>query len=344
MNYNADTIRSKLAAGLVGVYLVHGDEPLQLMETCDVIRLTAREQGYAEREVYDIDKGFDWAVLFASTHTMSLFSQKRVIELRIGTGKLGDLGSKSLVELINDPPVDTVFLMVAGKLDKPTQRTKWYTAIDKAGVIVQVWPIEAGYLSAWIKARMEARALKPSREAIQMMAECGEGNLLAIAQEIEKLSLLKPAATIVGDDVRELVSDNARFDIYGLVDACLMANSRRVVRMLDGLKAEGVETTILLWALTREIRSMVVMARQLERGGAVEQVMSTARVWPKRKSMVGDSLRRHRAVVWEHLLSEASQIDRTIKGMASGKVWDQLLQLCLKIAGVRLFKSAAQVF
>jgi DNA polymerase-3 subunit delta len=344
MNHSVATIKSQLSKDLKGLYLVHGDEPLQLMETCDLIRAQAQKQGFAEREIYEIDKSFDWAELFASTHSMSLFSQRRVIEIRVGNGKLGDKGGKALTELINDPPVDTLFLIIAAKLDKPTQRTKWFSAVSKHGVTVPIWPIEPRHLPAWIKTRMEGMSLRPDRDAIQMMAECGEGNLLAISQEIEKLSLLKPASTIVAQDIAELVSDNARFDIYGLVDACLAGENQRIVRMLAGLKAEGVETILLLWALTREIRSMVIMARHMEQGSSVDQVMSTARVWSKRKNMVGDGLRRNAALIWEQFLVEAGQIDQSIKGMSSGKVWDELLQLCLKIAGVRLFKPVGQVF
>jgi len=337
MKSSPQTIKNQMAKQMSSVYLVSGDEPLQLMETCDDIRVVARNKGFAEREIFHIDKKFDWSDLFASTCTMSLFSHLRMIELRIGNGKLGDKGGKALVELLSNLPQDTIILIISEKLDAATQRTKWFKCVESVGVNVQIWPIEPNRLPAWIQLRMQIKGLKPTREAIQILAERGEGNLLSIAQDIEKLILMGCQTQVTAEDVLQSVSENARFDIYGFVDTCLQGDVKRVVRMLEGLKGEGVEPILVLWALSREIRSLLQMAKQLTSSSSIDHVISSNRVWAKRKMLVSTGLRRHNVKQWEQLLVQAGQIDLTIKGLGAGKVWDQLLQLCLEIAGLRLF-------
>jgi DNA polymerase-3 subunit delta len=341
MKSSPQTLKNQMAKQLASVYLVSGDEPLQLMETCDDIRHAAREKGFIDREIFHIDKKFDWSDLFASTCTMSLFSHLRFIELRIGNGKLGDKGSKALMELLGDLPQDTILLVISTKLDAATQRTKWHKCLESVGVTVQIWPVEANRLAPWIQQRMQSKGLQPTREAIQILVERGEGNLLAIAQEIEKLLLLDQQEKITAEDVVQSVSDSARYDIYGFVDTCLQGDVRRVVRMLEGLRGEGIEAILVLWVLSREIRSLAQMSRQLTKTASIDQVINKNRVWPKRKALVTAGLRRHSAAQWEQLLAQASSIDLTIKGLAAGKVWDQLLQLCLELAGLRLFTKSA---
>lgn len=337
MKSSPQTIQNQLAKQIAPVYLVSGDEPLQHMETCDAIRQAARERGFNEREIFHVDKQFDWSVVFASTRTMSLFSQLRLIELRLGSGKLGDKGGKAFVELLNDLPQDTVILVICAKLDAATQRTKWYKSLEAVGVTVQIWPVETNRLPAWIQERMQKKGLRPSREAVQVLAERGEGNLLAIAQEIEKLCLLATDTEISAEDVIKSVADSARFDIYGFVDDCLRGDARRIVRILNGLQTEGVEAILVLWVLTREIRNLAIMSRALQNGASVDQIIAKFKVWPKRKALIRTALNRQKPEQWEAYLGRASLIDRAIKGLEAGKVWDQLLQLCLDIAGLRLF-------
>ncbi|MFV2056096.1 MAG: DNA polymerase III subunit delta, partial [Thiohalomonadales bacterium] len=280
-------IQNQLQKSLASVYLVTGDEPLQHMETCDLIRHAAKQRGYTDREIFHIDKNFDWSELFMSTSTMSLFSHLRFIELRIGNGKLGEKGNKALFALLSELPQDTIILITSSKLDAAVQRTKWFKCLDKSGVSIQIWPIEARQLAAWIQQRMQKIGLLASRDAIQILAERGEGNLLAIAQEIEKLRLLGVAGDISVDDVLSSVSDSARFDIYTFVDTCLGGDIRRVVRMLEGLQSEGVEAILVLWVMSREIRNMALMAKQTSNGLPLDQILSKNRVWPKRKALVG---------------------------------------------------------
>lgn len=339
MKLRFEDLSNQLPQGLLPVYIVSGDEPLQHGEACDDIRAQARQQGFNERQVMHAEKSFDWEEFLTECNSMSLFAEQRLLELRLPTGKPGDKGAKALLQFAAAPPEDTVLLVICGKLDAATQRSKWFTALQDIGASVQVWPVEVKMLPNWIKRRMQQHGLKPSADAVELLAERVEGNLLAAAQEIEKLKLLHGDASIDFDMMAAAVADSARYDIYGLVDAALGANVRRFTRMLAGLRAEGSESVLILWALTREIRSLQAMAIQMEQGQSLEQVVAKARVWPKRKALVAGALRRHKSGVWMVLLQRAAGLDRIIKGQSSGNIWDELLQLCLAIAGIRLFRS-----
>lgn len=322
---------------LAPVYIVSGDEPLQMGETCDLIRHAAHANGYTEREVLDIDKAFDWGHLHMSANSLSLFAQRRIIEVRLPTGKPGDKGGKALRAYVDHMPDDTILLVISGKIDKQTQKAKWYCSLDSAGVSVQVWPIEPRQLPAWVSRRMQQKGMNATREAVSMIVDRVEGNLLAAVQEIEKLRLIYGATDINADHVLDAVVDSTRFDIFTLVDTALQGNAARCTRVLDGLRGEGFEPVLILWAITKEIRALETMAQALETGSTMDQVLTKARVWPKRKPLIEEGLKHHRAAGWQRMLRTAGSIDRIIKGMAPGNVWDELLQLCLMIGGVRLF-------
>jgi DNA polymerase III subunit delta len=330
-----DKLDSHLQQGLQPVYLLSGDEPLQLMEAGDAIRRQAREQGFAERELMHVESGFDWGELLAASGAMSLFAEQRLIDLRLPSGKPGKEGSKALSDYAANPPQDTVLLITCGKLDRSAQNSKWFKALDKAGATLSVWPIEPQALPGWVMNRMRSRGMQPSREAAQLLAERVEGNMLAAAQEVEKLLLLYGESPIDATQVEEGVADSARYDIFELVDTALLGDVPRTTRVMQGLRGEGVEPVLVLWALIREIRTLAQMAEALQQGGAVDGVLDQFRVWAKRKAPVRAGLQRHNLKRWELLLRRAGRIDRMIKGIEPGNPWDELLQLALLMAGVR---------
>ncbi|MFO7594278.1 MAG: DNA polymerase III subunit delta [Pseudomonadota bacterium] len=330
-----DKLESHLRQGLQPVYLLSGDEPLQLMEAGDAIRRCARESGFGEREVMHVESGFDWDALSAASNSMSLFAEQRLIELRMPNGKPGKEGGKVLAEYAANPPPDTVLLITIGKLDSSARNSKWFKSLDKAGVTLAVWPVEPQALPGWVMQRMRSRGMQPTPEAAQLLAERVEGNMLAAAQEVEKLLLLYGESPIDAQQVEEGVADSARYDIFELVDTALLGDAARTSRVVDGLRGEGVEPVLVLWALLREIRSLVQMASEIEKGGAIEPVMERFRVWKKRKPPVKAGLRRHNLKRWQLLLRRAGRIDRMIKGIEPGNAWDELLHLALLMAGVR---------
>lgn len=338
MKLYPDKLAVALKKDLLPIYFFSGDEPLQLGEAADAVRHAAREQGFTEREVMHVEKGFDWNELLVASNAMSLFAEKRVIDLRLPSGKPGKDGGAALVEYAQRPPEDTILLISSGKVDKRSQSAKWYTALDKMGATLQVWPVEANEMPRWLDQRLRSRGLQPDKDAVRLIAERVEGNLLAAAQEVDKLVLLNGAGALSVEQVEAAVSDSARFDVFGLVDAALMGDTSRLTRMLDGLRGEGVEPILVLWSLTRELRSLADMAAQIENGKGLDSVL--ARVWGKRKAPVKAGLQRHNRVRWQQMLRRAARLDRVIKGATPGNAWDELLQLTLLMAGLPLFRAA----
>jgi DNA polymerase III subunit delta len=341
MKLKPEHIPAHLQRNLAPVYLVSGDEPLQVAEACDAIRARARESGCSERLLFNVESGFDWNALLQARDSLSLFAERRLVELRLPTGKPGEAGAKALVEYAGRPSADDVLLIVAAKIDKDAQRSKWFTSLERAGVVVQVWPLSVAQLPAWIERRMRARGLQPSAEAVAMLAERVEGNLLACAQEIEKLALLHGTGTVDGAAVTAAVSDSSRYSVYDLADRALAGEGAAVTRVLRGLQGEGEEPVMVLWALSREIRTLAIMAEELQHGTTLEQLFNRHRIWENRKRAVGAALRRCPPQTLHRLLRQAGRADRVIKGVATGNVWDELLQLALGLAGIAVVRPGA---
>ncbi len=337
----AEQLAAHLKQPLAAVYFIYGDETLLVNECADAIRSAARTQGYADRQVFTVESGFDWNSLLAASDSLSLFAERRILELRLPTGKPGKEGARVLREYTDRLPDDTLLLIVSAKLEAAARRSKWVQALDQAGISLPVWPVETAQLPAWIDRRLRTRGMQASRDALQLIAERVEGNLLAAAQEVEKLYLLHGDGHLDLDTVEELVTDSARYDVFGLVDAALAGEAVHAQRMLSGLRAEGVEPVLVLWALSREIRSLTTMARQLQTGSSLSQVLAAQRVWDKRKPQVGAALKRIRGRQWWQLLQTCSRIDRIVKGRAAGSAWDELLQLTLHLSGVQILKASA---
>jgi DNA polymerase-3 subunit delta len=339
MRLGIQQLDQQLATSLAPVYLLAGDEPLQMMEAADAIRAHAREQGYTEREVFTAEKGFDWETLTAASDSLSLFAERRILDLRIPTGKPGREGGQALRTYADRLPEDTILLIQSGKLDKEQLKSGWVKALEKEGVLVQIWPLDLAQTQEWIRRRMQSRGLQPVDDAVVFLAERVEGNLLAAAQEVDKLALLHTSGPLDAETVLASVADQARYSIFDLVDAVLAGDVRRSVRMLEGLRGEGVEAILVLWGLAREIRGLCDLARQVERGQSVERAMEIARVWNQRKPLVRKAANRLDAGTWLALLHQCAELDRSLKGVGEGRIWDELLQLCLRACGDPLFDA-----
>jgi len=333
MQLKPEQLDAHLGKTLAPVYFISGDEPLRVMEAADAVRAAARLQAYDERDVLTVQPGFDWNSLLAEAGNLSLFAQRRLIDLRLPGGKPGEAGARVLREFASRPPEDTLLLVTAGKLDPATRRSKWVQALEQAGVAVFVWPLAEQAFTGWVRERMRRRGLQPSAEAVHMLAARVEGNLLACVQEIDKLYLLQGAGPVAADDIVRLVADHARFDVYVLVDAALGGKAERSVRILNGLQAEGVAPPVVLWALARELRQLAAMASERQPGQPVTGVMARYRVWASRRAVVGAALQRLSPARCGQLLRDCAAIDRVCKGRSTGNAWDELLQLILQLAG-----------
>lgn len=335
MQISSEQLPRQLDSQLAPVYFISGDDPLRVMEAADAVRAMARSQGYDEREVLTVEPRYNWNNLMAASSNLSLFSEKRLIDLRLPTGKPGKEGAQALRDFTARQDEDTLLLITAGKLDASARKSKWVQALDQAGVVVFIWPLDADKFPAWVHARMQRKKLAPTPEAVALLAERAEGNLLACVQEIDKLYLLHGEGKIDVDDILDAVTDNSRFDVFDLADSVLAGEGARSCRILNALKGEGIEPVLVLWSLSRDVRQLVNMADSVAQGEAVAKVLARFRVWQNRKEVFSKALNRLSSPACNALLRRCAGLDRVIKGQAAGRPWDELLQLSLQIAGVR---------
>lgn len=336
MKLRPEQLESHVGKTPAPIYVVSGDDPLLAQEACDSIRAGARAGGFTERVVFEADRGFDWNSLAQTASGMSLFAERRLIELRLPTGRPGDAGARALGDYAERPAPDNLLLVVMPRIDDAIRRSKWFKALDSAAAVVQLWPPEGRELTGWVARRMKLAGLQPDDEAVALLTERIEGNLLACVQEIEKIRLLNGPGRVDADAVIRSVADSARYDVFTLVDSALGGDAVRCVRIIRGLQGEGVEPTLTLWALTRAIRAHAGFSAAIARGEQLETLVKWDKAWSRRQALIRGALQRHPLRSWWRLLRRAARVDRTVKGQAAGNVHDELLQLSLMIAGVSL--------
>jgi DNA polymerase-3 subunit delta len=313
-------------------YLVSGDEPLLVQEALDAVRAKARQQGFSARELFVQTAGFDWGELASAGGNLSLFAERRIIELRLPTGKPGVKGSAAIAGFAANEDPDILFLASAPRLDRSAANAKWVKAIEANGGLVQVWPVGNRDLPGWIDARMKSAGLLPDRDAVRLVADRVEGNLLAAQQEIEKLRLLLGEGPVSATDVDTAVADSSRFDVYKLVDAAVGGNAARAVRILGGLRTEGIEPVIVMWALTRELRSLAGLVDSIRGGTDLSTAMRQARVWQNRQGLVRSCIGRHQPGDFYRLLKMARDADAAAKGQKRADPWQLAMRIVLELA------------
>lgn len=332
MKINASQLTAHLQKTVASCYLVTGDEHLLVAEALDAIRDAAREQGFTARDLHVATAGFDWAQLRDSGANLSLFAERRIVELRLPTGKPGRAGAQAIVDFATQTGPDLMFVVSGPKLDRGAQSSKWVKTLDASGVSVPVWPVEQRELPGWIAARMRRAGLQANRDAVALIADRVEGNLLAAAQEIEKLRLLLGEGEVTAGDVSRAVADSSRFDVFKLTDATLAGDAKRALRILSGLAAEGVEPVIIIWALARDLRTLAGLADAIAAGGDLGQAMQKAGVWRSRQGLVRSCVSRHQHRDFYRLLRLASRADQAAKGQLREDPWQVLTDIVLGIA------------
>ena len=332
MRIKPEQLSVALKKSLAPVYFISGDEPLQLGEIADAIRKAAKKAGFENREILSAETGFEWNQLAFTADSYSLFADKKIIDLRLPSGTPGIEGSKALIAYCERLPEDTILLVTAGKIAGSALKTKWLEALDKKGVVIQVWPLEGNDLIRWLQQRAEQRELRIETEGLRILASRIEGNLLAAAQEIEKLYVLYGTANLSSRQISEAVADSSRYDVFKLMDSVLAGSVGRILKVLSGLRSEGVATPIVLWALTREARLLIKMKLALSQGQNREVVFKNNQIWDKRKQLISNALSQLSDNDLNNILVLSAKADRQIKGQESGDAWETLLALCLLFA------------
>lgn len=332
MRISSEDLPRHLAKGLGPLYVIHGEAMLLAIEAADAIRAAARAADYGEREVFIAEQHFKWAELKNSAQCQSLFAARKVIDLRIPSGKPGVEGAQALQDHCEHLPPDTLTLISLPKLESAALKSKWFGALEAHGLVISADDVPLAALPDWIAQRLQRQQQSTDNETLAFLAQRVEGNLLAALQEIQKLALLYPPGPLGFEQVSGAVMDVARYDVLKLSAAMLGGDAARYARILDGLRAEGTATVLILWSLADDLRLLYKTTRALQQGGNLDQALRTARVWGVKKPLVERAARRFSPAFAARALQRAAQIDRLIKGLRAGDVWDELLQLGLRCA------------
>ncbi len=337
MRISTEDLPQHLKRGLGSLYVSHGEALLLAIEAADAIRNAAREAGYTERETIIVEQYFKWGELRNSAQSMSLFSSRKVIDLRIPSGKPGVEGAQALQDHCENLDPDTLTLISLPKLEGTAFKSKWFAALEQHGTIISADEVSLAALPTWIAGRLRRQGQSTDADTLKFLADKVEGNLLAAYQEIQKLALLFPEGALTFDQVKDSVMDVARYDVFKLSEAMLVGDAERYARILDGLRAEGTATVLILWAIAEDIRALAKVSRAMQQSGNLANALRDARVWGAKQKLIERSVRRFTPTFAERALRQAALIDRLIKGLRQGDVWDELLQL-----GVRCARAGAK--
>lgn len=333
MNLHPDQLAAQLARPLAPLWVLHGNEPLLVLEAADAIRAAARQQGFEEREILVVGPGFRWDALTLAAGNLSLFGAQKLIDLRIPTGKPGRDGGDALQRHVRALPQGTVTLITLPALDWQTRKSTWFSALAEAGHTLELNAPERERLPEWIGGRLAAQGQSAEPEALLFIAEHVEGNLLAAHQEVRKLGLLHGQGRLTLAQVEDAVLNVARYDIDTLRQAVLEGDPARCARLIEGLAGEGAAPPLVLWALANEIRTLATLKSGQHAGQPLPALFKAERVFDeRRKQALGRALARLSSSRLRSALMHAARVDRMIKGLATGEVWDELSLLALRLA------------
>ncbi len=320
MQLRSGDLDAQLRKSLLPAYVIHGDEPLLAMEAADAVRAAARKAGFAEREVLEPGRGFDWSEFTHATGSLSLFATKKLVELRIPNGKPGTQGGEAIAAYCGNPNPDQLLLVTLPRLDRTGQGSAWFNALARLGAVVDVWPLDRARLAAWIGERLGRQKQRASREVLEFLAERVEGNLLAAHQELQKLALLAPEGELSLEAVQDAVASVARYDPYDAAEALVAGDLERYVRVLEGLRAEGEAPTFVLFVVSGALFAL--------QEGSAERIFNR-----NLRRAVEGAMRRFPPKRIDESIAQAAAIDRDVKGVGQGRdPWESFIRLGLKLA------------
>jgi DNA polymerase-3 subunit delta len=339
MRITLNQLKNHLHKGLQSLYIIMGDEPLLIDETCQYLNKLARKLDFNERQAHTVTSRFKWDAIFSSNQALSLFSDKKIIELHIPTGKPGREGSNELIEMSNSLNSDTLLIICLPKLNMSSQKAKWFQALEKQGVVIDIRAIRPQDLPAWVERRLSRFKLHTNHEGLQLIADYCEGNLLAAKQAVERLSLLSSEGEIALADIQASLSDNSHYDVYQLLDCILQQNCQRSLSVFNNLKACNTEASLILWVLTKELRLLLQLRAALDQKQNLAGLWRQYGVWQQRQSLLQKHLKTYSQRDYQQLLHMAHQSDCALKGMSNHSVWDILQSLVLAMSAPNLLMS-----
>ena len=333
MNIKPEQLHSSVSNQMASTYFAFGAEILLVEQSLSTIKAAARENGFTERFRFDIDGNFSWDSIFSLISSPSLFAEKRIIECRLTSGKIGVKGSKALTEIVEALPADILLIISSGKLEMVQQKSKWFKALDKNGVIIQHWEVQSNQLVGWITRNMTQLGLDSNIEAANAIAYCTEGNLLATMQEIEKLKIAYPDGKINLEEYLEQIDQQSQYSVFGMIDSALQGNTDKVNKIFNSLVDDSIPPVILISSLYREITNLVMMSIELKTNDTLESILNKHRVWQKRKPFISNALKKHSYQKLQKILLKLGRIDRSLKGMDNLNVYDELQNVVISLSG-----------
>ena len=338
MNIKPENLEKELQRRSLPLYWLSGDEPLLMQESADLIRKHFHHQDYLERLVFNVEPGFNWDEFRFACNNLSLLADRKVLDLRFSSNKPDTNARTALLAAVENPAEDIVILVSSPRLEAATLKTKWFKTLESGGALIQIWPVNQNSLPNWLNGRLRQAGIVAEPEALQLLLDNIEGNLLAAIQEIQKLKLLASAGSdglvhLDSRTVMQSVADSSRYNAFQLVDAALLGDVARTQRILHRLQAEDTFPLVILASITRELRSLLPMVERHREGQGVNAVMQSSRVWASRRDAVGNAIRHLDSDdIWS-MLEQAREIDQAIKGLATADPWDELGILLARLAG-----------
>ena len=333
MNIKPEQLHNSVSNQMASTYFAFGAEILLVEQSLSTIKAAARENGFTERFRFDIDGNYSWDSMFSLISSPSLFAEKRIIECRLTSGKIGVRGSKALTEIVEALPEDILLIISSGKLEMVQQKSKWYKALDKNGVIIQHWEVQSNQLVGWITGNMAQLGLDSNIEAANAIAYCTEGNLLATMQEIEKLKIAYPDGKINLKEYLDQIDQQSQYSVFGLIDSALQGDTDKVNKIFNSLVDDSIPPVILISSLYREITNLVMMSIELKTNDTLESILNKHRVWQKRKPFISNALKKHSYQKLQKILLKLGRIDRSLKGMDNLNVYDELQNVVISLSG-----------
>ncbi|MFZ1851737.1 MAG: DNA polymerase III subunit delta [Nitrosomonas sp.] len=335
MRISLDRLAADLQKQMAPLYVLFGDETLLILETIDLILSRARQQGFTEREIYTVEQHFNWQNVLNANNSLSLFGTQKIIDIRIPSGKPGKEGAAAIDAYCRALSPDVLTLITLPKIDKVTQNTQWFKTLESSGSVIPINNIEREQLPQWIARRLAQQQQSCDPTTLQFMADQVEGNLLATHHEIQKLALVYPAGNLTLEQIRAVIFNVARYDIYQLTDAMIALDSVRYSRILNGLQEEGTAPSLILNVVAEQIRQLITVQKGINAGQSTSAVLQSARVWGSRQKTVIYAARHINAKQLYRAILHAARIDRMIKGIVDGDIWNELL-LFIKIVAIDL--------
>ena len=333
MNIKPEQLQNSLSNQLASTYFAFGAEILLVEQSLSMIKGIARENGFKERFRFDIDGNFSWDSIISLISSPSLFAEKRIIECRFTTGKIGVKGSKALTEILETLPDDILLIISSGKLEMAQQKSKWFKTLDKKGIIIQHWEVQSNQLVGWITRNMSQLGLDSNIEVANAIAYCTEGNLLASMQEIQKLKIAYPDGKINLREYLNQIDQQSQYSVFGMIDSALQGDTDKVNKVFNSLIDDSTPPAILVSSLYREIKNLVNMSIELKTNQTIESILNNHRVWQKRKPLISNALKKHSYQKLQKLLLRLGRIDRSLKGMDNLDVYDELQNVVIALSG-----------